>query len=379
MSDSGPWFYAWCDVASRVDAFAAALSALVAPRWTFGIMLQPLGRSTSYGSAASVDEVLAALRPVFGTGVAADTSFGVRLSSGRVIDFAVTCVDHDFELRCISEPICGRATDTRDLIIQQHVEIAVAQGARSVVVEAAVRAMQVQADIDDMLTRFCGADRHTGVTTGACSQGGWNAPVELCATYHADINLARDLALSWIHLHEGERMARAAGLPLNTLRARVEGAPPGARINVATDLDQAQSYFLRDRAAAREARHSPLESERRVKRAAVPGAAELSREQILAVLTTPPDQLLEALEAAAVPDDEWRATEPTALAALEATKEGAPAYEIDVSTGRHMRWIERHAPFHVRRLPNGGVMLATHPYRILWPLWADALHLLDIR
>jgi hypothetical protein len=44
-----------------------------------------------------------------------------------------------------------------------------------------------------------------------------------------------------------------------------------------------------------------------------------------------------------------------------------------------VRWIEQHAPFHVRRLPNGGVRLATHPYRILWPLWADALHLLDIR
>jgi hypothetical protein len=32
----------------------------------------------------------------------------------------------------------------------------------------------------------------------------------------------------------------------------------------------------------------------------------------------------------------------------------------------------------VRRLPNGGVMLATHPYRTLWPLWADALFLLGI-
>jgi hypothetical protein len=33
----------------------------------------------------------------------------------------------------------------------------------------------------------------------------------------------------------------------------------------------------------------------------------------------------------------------------------------------------------VRRLPNGAVMLATHPYRTLWPLWADALGLLGIR
>jgi hypothetical protein len=32
----------------------------------------------------------------------------------------------------------------------------------------------------------------------------------------------------------------------------------------------------------------------------------------------------------------------------------------------------------MRRLPNGGVLLATHPDRILWPLWADALFLLGI-
>ena len=31
MSESGPRFYAWCDEAVRVDAYAAALSALVYP------------------------------------------------------------------------------------------------------------------------------------------------------------------------------------------------------------------------------------------------------------------------------------------------------------------------------------------------------------
>jgi hypothetical protein len=43
-----------------------------------------------------------------------------------------------------------------------------------------------------------------------------------------------------------------------------------------------------------------------------------------------------------------------------------------------LAFIERHAPNHVQRLPNGGVVLATHPYRTLWPLWADALFLLGI-
>ncbi len=379
MSSSGPWFYAWCDEAARVDALAAALSALIAPRWTFGIMLQPLGRSISYGSAASVEEVIAAVRPAFGTGLAADTSFGVRLCSGHVIDFAVTCADHEFELRCVSEPMCGQATDTRDLLTQQHLEIAVAQGARSVEAEAAVRAMQVQADIEDLLARFCGAAAHTDITTGACSVGGWYAPLELCATYHADANVVRDLALSWVHLQDGDVMTRSAGSSLDVLHARIEGAPAGARISVAGDPEQVQRYSLRDQAAAREARHSPVERGQRIKRVAVPGSAELTREHVLAALSIPPATLLEALEAAAVADEEWRAIEPVAIEAIEAAKQGAPTYEVDVTTRKHVRFIEQHAPYHVRRLPNGGVILATHPYRTLWPLWADALTLLGIR
>jgi hypothetical protein len=106
---------------------------------------------------------------------------------------------------------------------------------------------------------------------------------------------------------------------------------------------------------------------------------DLTREQVLKVIETPPATLLEALEAAAVPDDEWRSAEPLALAALAAKKEGAPTVEVEVTSDRHRRFIERHAPYHVRRLPHGGVLLATHPYRTLWQLWADALLLLGIR
>ena len=105
----------------------------------------------------------------------------------------------------------------------------------------------------------------------------------------------------------------------------------------------------------------------------------LTREQVLAVLKTPPATLLEALEAAAVPDDEWLRVEPLAIEMIEAKNQGAPTLEVNVTSGHHVRFIEQHAPFHVRRLPNGGVLLATHPYRTLWKLWADALLLLGIR
>ncbi|WP_437675169.1 hypothetical protein [Sorangium sp. So ce131] len=99
---------------------------------------------------------------------------------------------------------------------------------------------------------------------------------------------------------------------------------------------------------------------------------------------TPPDLLLEALEASALPDAAWRAVEPRARELIHEvideaeTREGEPSYEVTVATGRHVRFIERHSPYHVRRLPNGGLLLATHPFRTLWPLWADALFLLGM-
>ncbi len=104
----------------------------------------------------------------------------------------------------------------------------------------------------------------------------------------------------------------------------------------------------------------------------------LSRETVLKALAAPPEALLEALEASSVPDEDWRAIAPLALETIEASKQGATTREVDQTTRKHTRFIERHAPYHVRRLPNGGVMLATHPYRTLWPLWADALWLLGI-
>lgn len=79
-----------------------------------------------------------------------------------------------------------------------------------------------------------------------------------------------------------------------------------------------------------------------------------------------------------MPDDEWLSVETQALEMIEAKKQGAPTYEVNVAIGQRARFIEHHAPYHVRRLPNGGVMLTTHPYRVLWPLWQDALFLLGI-
>jgi hypothetical protein len=164
----------------------------------------------------------------------------------------------------------------------------------------------------------------------------------MAATYHADGCVGRDLALSWIRLHDSERLELAAGLPMDTLRERVEAAPRGARVSV------------RERGV-------------------------LTREEVLAALALRADDLLEALDAAAVPDNEWLTVEPLAHDAFESAVHGAHTVQVHVFTEPHVRFIQAHAPFHVRRLPNGAVLLATHPYRTLWPLWADALDLLGIR
>jgi hypothetical protein len=223
------------------------------------------------------------------------------------------------------------------------------------------------------MIHLCAPDASARVTTGGCTWfWEWGPPVHGCATYNADARIARDLALTWVHLHDGDKMACAAGLSLEALAARVEAAPRGSRIAVASDLE-----FTREREPSKS---TPGQSFRewRGDGIALPSNAELTREQVLAALSTPPGALLEALEASAVPDDAWRAVEPSALEAIEAAKQGMPTYEVTFQHRRYFQFIQRHAPYHVRCLPNGGVLLATHPYRTLWPLWADALWLLGI-
>ena len=109
---------------------------------------------------------------------------------------------------------------------------------------------------------------------------------------------------------------------------------------------------------------------------------KLTREQVLAILEMAPGTILDALEAAAVPDQDWCEAEKLALdtfEAIERKKQDEPTVPIEADTYNHRHFLEQHGPFQVRRLPNGGVMLVTHPYRYLWPLWSRALDLLGIR
>jgi hypothetical protein len=282
------------------------------------------------------------LRDNFDDYTRAGISFNVILSSGRLLSFSAYCIGEGLEQRRPTGPIKLSPFDKEELI-HGHLDIALGGGGPSVEVEAAIAYIDAQPDIEDVLLRFCAPEGSLYITTGGCTEYEfWGAPIEIGATYHAEAaSIARDLALSWVHLHDKSKMSHAAGLSLDALHARVDAAPPGARVSVAR-------------------------------------GGELSRAMVLKALSTSPAALLDALEASALPDDEWSAVEPRALETIEARKAGAPTYNADLTTRKHVQFLQRHAPYHVRRLPNGGVMLATHPYRTLWPLYADALFLLGI-
>ena len=374
--EPGPTLFAWCDEATRVDAFSATLAALAAlaiPDTDFSIKIESRG---SQGSLAlrhvPVEEVVAMMRAAFTTGTACSTSVTVSTRPGSHLWLRFSCNGDELERQFRMAPLNISQGEWKDMI-PESLTIALGQGERDLAVEAAILAMQGQEDGEALLVALCAPDTSGRVVTGTyTSAWPWGAPIEASATYHADAGaVARDLALSWIHLHDGDSMERIAGMSMEALQARVASAPRGAQVAVALDVAHLVEHDKLER-AEHLIRHIPHA------RVALPGDLALSREAVLGALAAPPGALLEALEASAVPDDEWRAVEPLAREVIQATKEGAPTHEVNVTTRRHVQFIERHAPYHVRRLPNGGVLLATHPYRTLWQLYADALFLLGI-
>nr|WP_236644800.1 hypothetical protein [Sorangium cellulosum] len=242
-------------------------------------------------------------------------------------------------------------------------ELAWGRGPRSFEVEAELAWHLLQIDLEDLLLRLCEPDGSGRVRTGACTSAWrWHAPVTTCATYNACAReIARDLAVSWVHLHDKDSVSRIAGIPLSMLHARVDAAPRGARVAIA-----------------------PPRGSRVARKGGGARACSLSRETVLKALAAPPSVLLDALEASAVPDNAWRAAAPRASEILERTRrlaetgDGPPTWPVDTDKHRHFRFLKKHPPFLVRRLASGGVVLATHPFCSLWPLWADALDALGL-
>jgi hypothetical protein len=348
MSDSGPFFFAWCDGEQRLDTFLAALSALVCPGTRIGV-----SHDATLIHTTSMDEAVAMIRTEFAEGPSGGAIFDVMLGgSKRLFRCSCDCYREEAGRDISAGPIDMSTCDQEDFLCS-YLELAWGRGPRSIEVEAAAAWHLLRDDLEDLLLRLCAPDASGRIRTGACANAGdWIAPVRMCATYNADArDIARDLALSWLQRYGKEMVSRNAGLSLEALHARVDAAPAGARVPLKGGSERAHS---------------------------------LSRETVLKALATPPSALLEALEAAAAPNDAWRAAEPRAREILEQTShiaetgEGPPTWEVHTATRAHVRFLRKHAPFHVRRLPSGGVILATHPLRSLWPLWVDALFMLGL-
>ncbi|MBK9260138.1 MAG: hypothetical protein IPM54_09915 [Polyangiaceae bacterium] len=199
-------------------------------------------------------------------------------------------------------------------------------------------------DMLHILKRFCTS--HPAITMGCCLEGPeWSAPLTGAASYHADGYPGRDLALSWIHLHDKDPLDLAVGLPMDALRERVEAAPPKSSIWI-VDEDR------------------------------------VSREQILDALDVPGKTLVETLDAAAKKfHPTWDSMMEVGFASyLQAlTDESDREREAALVTEEHIKLIEDTSPAYVTHLDNGALILYAHPDRTLWPLWADALDLLGIR
>jgi hypothetical protein len=343
MSKDGPYIHAWCSGPERAGAFIAALDDPADNGWRHEFNIESIDPPFArWSGLLSFDEIAAAMRAHFAPGSHVATCGCVKLTSGRALSFDLHCYNEGYTQKYAQTPLEAQP-GVRDNLLPYFSAFAIGGPPRSVEIEAAIFTIRTQQDTEDLFLRICAPHTNAGVTTAICVDDlAWLAPIQACATYHSEAaTVARDLALSWIRLHDHGQLEIAAGLSLADLREQMMGAPPDARVTVAKDTT-------------------------------------LSREAILKAINAPPADLLEALAAAVVPDEEWRAVEPIALESIAATRAGVETYEATVTSRRHLHFIEQHAPYHVRRLPNGGVMLATHPYRTLWPLWQDALLLLGI-
>ena len=328
-----PHFFAWCSNEHRLEALLETMLALPG---------SPTAALT--GAAVSLASAFDELRSGYATWGRGSMSFDFRGSSGRVLELTAAA----YEDRVIGAHVGGPielSTYMKGTLFPPQIGLRKKRHTRVVPVEAATACLIAMTDMEELLLRMCTA--HSSVTTGGCrSWCTWEPPLEMGATYHADGYVARDLALSWILLHDKPRsdfnLDLDLGLPIDVLRQRVEAAPVGAAISI-------------------------------------PRRGEITREQVLAALDMPSASLFDALEACAVPDAEWQSVEPAARHyVIEGDAHPSATTEVGVTSRDHVRFIENHAPYHVRRLPNGGVILATHPYRTLWPLWSSALDLLGI-
>ncbi|WP_437621992.1 hypothetical protein [Sorangium sp. So ce1151] len=149
MSESELCSYAWCDEVERIEAFAAALSALVIP----GALISLMMSSEKGCKTHSIDAVLAMIRAQLGGWNNAHILSGVMLDdSERAVVFGLKRYTDESGRRRPWGPLrLDSGERTWDFF---PYEIAVGSGPRSVEAEAAVACHLVQGDIEDLLLRL---------------------------------------------------------------------------------------------------------------------------------------------------------------------------------------------------------------------------------
>jgi len=210
----------------------------------------------------------------------------------------------------------------------------------SLEVEAGLTYTYWMTDIYTLLIRLCTVN--PAITTGGCG-GHWCMPITGSGSYHADGYVARDLARTWWHLVHAD-FKQTSGYSLADLRACVEASPRGQSLSPAVGV-----WF--------------------------------TREEVLAAMDVPKEKLLAALQAcAAETSPEWRAIEGD-INRIRQTFEYREGADVEwTSFGpEHAAFLKKHAPFVVKQLDSGAVVMLASPWRNFWPLWSDALSLLGIR
>jgi hypothetical protein len=385
-----PEFYALVDEDNADEAYLATLSALYDP-----VVVNSPDRIRIRHDVAtegsSLEEVLAVKRKDLHRGHSG-TRIPFVTRSGQVLQDVTVTIER---VRSDGGRSCLLGVEKTDILPQDFDVPEAWYGKLSIPVGAAIVGHIWQEYMDHIFLAMCAPDAHSRVKMGVYNvldklygidlengigSIGWQAAVEMAATYHGNHEVARDLACSWFDLHEHRSADSYVHLSLDEMIMQVEKAPKGSSVGVSSQLDHVAKHGLDESNAC------TVEFEQRTAlncvspRPRYPEDDELSREQVLATLQTPSETLLQALEAAAAaPDPEWVEAEKQALDALARLKESESSPWERLDRYKQRCFLEAHAPFQVRRLPNGGVMLNAYPYGYLWPLWARALDLLGIR
>jgi hypothetical protein len=392
-----PEFYALVDEPNAGEAYLATLSALYDPV----VANDPKRHRFEFDVAregSSLEEVLAVKRETLCCGYAGTRIPFLTRSQRYLLDVILGIERVRDGEGSRSSQLSVRNTDImhQDFIVPSDFYDAAARDELSVPVSAAILGHIWQGHLDQVFLAMCAPDAQSRVKMGVYNvldklygidlengigSIGWHAAVEMAATYHGNHEVARDLAFSWLHLHDGRAIDSVVHLSLDDLITRVEAVPRGTSIGIASRTEHVVKHGFEQSNACTLAKDQVTAMNWSVgPRVRYPEDDELTREHVLATLQTPSETLLQALEAAAVPDGEWRDAEKRALDVLDGlNKEGEPSRWLRLDRFEQRCFLEEHAPYHVRRLPNGGVMLAAYPYRYLWPLWASALDLLGIR